>query len=642
MRGFTEKTASSHDRWLYLLLLLALIVRTYHLAYPPWDYHNWRQTQTLMIARDLARHGSHLLSPQMQWITGDDPPRPTYHSGEFSLESMLAASLYRLFGESELAARLVVIAFSLLGIYFLYSLLARRAGVHAARLGAFIYALLPYSLFFGRVFMPMLPALTLALGGLNYLDHWTDDRSRSKLAAASLLLALAILQHLTIAFVALPALYLFWKAYGIRLLARAESYGFALVVGLPNAAWYLHAQALGSLSGGGIIPVGDVGRHAGRWLDPAFVGEVLRRAAGEAFSPLGLALAAAGFVWPGQGRAGWIFKLWMIGGGALLLLIPEVLRENYYYFLPLVPAVAALAGLMLARLSAYEGSLPLLTLVLIIFAVGAVRTALPLYQIDRSPYDLGQLMNRLTGPDDLIVTQCGGSPTVLYAADRRGWIGAKFDIQFLERLSRLGAKYFASAFPPNMDEQQVLYPALNAKFQRVSAEGAYWQIYDLGPPLSRLREVPAGEIQNPYPVVFADQIEFLGLSSRPLLDWAASFEVIYYWRCLKKIPNNLRVFVHVTTTSGQTVYQQDHWPQDGRAPTSSWEVGDIIRERYVLVLPNGLAEVSYRLQLGWFDPQTGARLPIAHPAASDRDNRASVADLTVHAPPKYRWLQVKY
>src|SRR5258707_3800997 len=106
------------DWWLFLILLLALTLRTYHLAYPAWDYHNWRQTITLMVAQDLARHGFPLLHPQVAWI-GERPSDPSYFSAEFSIQGVLAALLYRIFGESDAAARLVTIAFSLLGIYCL-------------------------------------------------------------------------------------------------------------------------------------------------------------------------------------------------------------------------------------------------------------------------------------------------------------------------------------------------------------------------------------------------------------------------------------------------------------------------------------------------------------------------------------------
>src|SRR5690348_164131 len=230
------------DRWLYVILLLALVLRLYHIAYPPWDYHNWRQTQTLMVARDFARNGFNLLHPQVQWVSNGPAKDPSYYSGEFSIESVFAALLYKVFGESDLLARIVVIAFSLLGIYFLYELLNRRAGPLAARIGAFLYALLPYHLFFGRVFMPDVPALSLALGGLFFLDRWTGDRKPATLLTAAVFTAAAILQKLTVVFVGLPALYLFWLARGRMLFARAELYAFAAVTGAPPLAWYIHAN----------------------------------------------------------------------------------------------------------------------------------------------------------------------------------------------------------------------------------------------------------------------------------------------------------------------------------------------------------------------------------------------------------------
>src|SRR6266436_6188492 len=89
------------SRCLGLILLLALAVRTYHLADPPWDYHNWRQSITLMVARDFARHGFRLLHPQVSWVGRNGPSNPSYFSGEFSIQSAIAAVLYRLFGESD-------------------------------------------------------------------------------------------------------------------------------------------------------------------------------------------------------------------------------------------------------------------------------------------------------------------------------------------------------------------------------------------------------------------------------------------------------------------------------------------------------------------------------------------------------------
>ena len=441
-------------RPLPLILLAALALRLWHLGDPPWDYHNWRQTITLMVARDFARHGFPVLHPQVAWVSRNRPAAPSYFSGEFSIQSVAAAALYRLFGESDVWARLVAIAFSLAGIYFLYHLLEREAGPRAAWIGALIYALLPYSIFFGRVFMPEIPAVSLALGAL-----WAGGPVLP-FAFASL----AVLQKLTVAFVALPMLF--------QLRRRALRPAAFLAV-LPPLAWYLHSAAMARQSGFAIMQPFRLGRGLGLWLQPAFLQDVLKALALEAFSPLGLALAVLGFCWPLRSRAAWIFRLWLIGAAAVLIATPTLLPQNHYYLAVLLPAGAALAGLLLARLPRWP-----LALVLALFAAGASYSALPLYEPDRLPYQLGMELKRITAPADLIVTETGGSPNVLYFADRRGWmLGGVYDPAVIEKLRGAGAKYYADLFPHDPQDHPEFFAALDARFTRVSPPSAPWRIY---------------------------------------------------------------------------------------------------------------------------------------------------------------------
>jgi hypothetical protein len=255
-----------------LILALSLALHSYRVAFPAWDYHNWRQSVTLMVARDFAEHGFRLLAPQVAWVSQS---APSYFSAEFSFMAILAALLYRFFGESDAAGRLVVISFSLLGIWALYSLLRRHAGAGPAWCGAFIYAVLPYQIFFGRVFMPEVPAQALALAALDLLDRWTFERKWQTLAAAALLASAAVLQKLTVAFLALPAAYLLWQVFGSRLFSHFETYLLA-AAGVPAALWYRHAAALADQSGFAIMQPGLFGRSASRLRPSGFFGPLLR------------------------------------------------------------------------------------------------------------------------------------------------------------------------------------------------------------------------------------------------------------------------------------------------------------------------------------------------------------------------------
>jgi 4-amino-4-deoxy-L-arabinose transferase-like glycosyltransferase len=630
--------ANRADLWLYLILLLALGLRTYHIAYPAWDYHNWRQTITLMVARNFARQGFPLLHPQVAWI-GGQPSAPSYFNAEFSIESVLAAILYKVFGESDTIARMVVIACSLLGIYCLYGLLRRRAGAPAARLGAFIYALLPYHLFFSRVFMPDIPALALALAGLDALDRWTDEPKASRLAAAGALTALAILQKLTVIFVALPALYLFWVVYGRRLWWRKQPYIFALIAGIPAVAWYfVHARAVEPQSVLSALVMRRVlfGHQLALWLHRPFVGRILTALWAEAFSAAGLVLAVIGLCCAGRGRSAWLFRWWMAGAVFTLMLMPGVLAANLYYLALLLPAGAALGGIALARLARNRMGLPVVAVVLAVFAVGAISSVSPLYVPDRLPRDLGVALNRLTAPGDLLATETGGSPNVLYFADRRGWLlEREYSLDRLERLRQAGARYYADTFAADARDQRPFFNALAARFARLTGEDAPWQIFDLAAAPGPLRALPAGEIQVPRAANFADRIQLRGVTLRPLLDWPPAFEAIYYWQCLETPPPDLRVLVYVSDAGGNIVARQDHWPQAGSLPASKWKPGDIVRERYVLTLPGSLPAGKYRVAVGWFDPVRGTALPVLNPGPADRSDRAAVAELDV--PPGNGW-----
>jgi hypothetical protein len=440
---------------LCLIIAVTFALRCWHLSDPPWDYHNWRQTITLMVARDFARHGFAVLYPQVAWVSHNRPFDPSYFSGEFSIQSIVAAALYNLFGESDTLARIVVIGFSLAGTWFLYDLLDRRVGRLPAALGAFIYALLPYHLFFGRVFMPDIPAVSLALGALDMLD-------RRKLVIATLLAAAAILQKLTVAFLLLPAAYMAGRAMAVFSLSA-----------LPALAWYLHAAAMSRASGFAIMQPFRFGRGLNLWLQPAFLAEVGKALAMEAFSPVGLALVLAGCLM--RSRGAWIFRLWIAGAAGVLALTPTLLPANHYYLAVLLPAGAALGGIALARLPATA-----IAIVLTIFTADAIRCALPLYQPDQLPYQMGIELQRLSAPGALIITETGGSPNVLYYADRRGWMLAGiYELAVIERLRAAGARYYADVFHADVGAHSEFFESLDATFKRISPENAAWRIYDL-------------------------------------------------------------------------------------------------------------------------------------------------------------------
>jgi hypothetical protein len=70
------------------------------------------------------------------------------------------------------------------------------------------------------------------------------------------------------------------------------------------------------------------------------------------------------------------------------------------------------------------------------------------------------------------------------------------------------------------------------------------------------------------------------------------------------------VFVHSLDMSGMIIAQNDSQPQEGASPTSFWDAGEIVRDEHMVQMPPNLAAGNYRVEVGLYRLDSGARLPI--------------------------------
>lgn len=121
----TEPERPSRTPLLYVILLGLIAlgtlgVRLYHVIYPPYS---WRDTQTLMIARNYFREGMNLFAPSVNWRNLKEvAPRGLVGGTELNVTPYLTALLYRIFGIQYWVGRVVPIFFSLLGIVCFFRL----------------------------------------------------------------------------------------------------------------------------------------------------------------------------------------------------------------------------------------------------------------------------------------------------------------------------------------------------------------------------------------------------------------------------------------------------------------------------------------------------------------------------------------
>lgn len=102
---------------------------------------------------------------------------------------------------------------------------------------------------------------------------------------------------------------------------------------------------------------------------------------------------------------------------------------------------------------------------------------------------------------------------------------------------------------------------------------------------------------------FGDRITLAGISVQPDED---GLIISLTWQADDNMPVDYTAFIHLIDQSGNLVAQTDRPPIG--YPTSDWRPGEIITDRFRLDFPANLEPGNYRLQTGFYDPATIARL----------------------------------
>ena len=104
------------------------------------------------------------------------------------------------------------------------------------------------------------------------------------------------------------------------------------------------------------------------------------------------------------------------------------------------------------------------------------------------------------------------------------------------------------------------------------------------------------------------------------------------WRCLAPVEVNYTVFTHLLDAGGQVHGQQDNPPVHGTYPTTLWVPGEIVVDGYPVPVDAGAPPGSYVLEVGMYDPETMARLPVSDPAGISGD-RVLLGQITIASTP---------
>ncbi len=141
--------------------------------------------------------------------------------------------------------------------------------------------------------------------------------------------------------------------------------------------------------------------------------------------------------------------------------------------------------------------------------------------------------------------------------------------------------------------------ALDRFYARTQTIGSRYDIYTPSP-LEHLQTADFGQV-----------VGLVGWSSKPVAFRPATIELTVVWQAESESRPRYTAFAHLEGPDGVKVSQDDHEPDQGLYPTNRWEQGEMVRDTYTLKVPASAAPGKYTLRVGWYDSDSGDRLPVA-------------------------------
>ncbi|MBI5651625.1 MAG: glycosyltransferase family 39 protein [Chloroflexi bacterium] len=143
-----------------------------------------------------------------------------------------------------------------------------------------------------------------------------------------------------------------------------------------------------------------------------------------------------------------------------------------------------------------------------------------------------------------------------------------------------------------------------------------------------LYEMPGAQsaIRHDLRATLGEQIQLTGYAlNRDSFAPGETILLTLHWQTRAPIPNRYKVFTHLIgafnpATNSPIWAQMDGEPVGGSRATTAWQIGETIADRYGLQIPNAIPPGEYQIEIGMYDPITGARVPVFDA------NRQRVAD----------------
>jgi hypothetical protein len=125
------------------------------------------------------------------------------------------------------------------------------------------------------------------------------------------------------------------------------------------------------------------------------------------------------------------------------------------------------------------------------------------------------------------------------------------------------------------------------------------------------REFAVPIIQHPHQANFGGLVEFLGYDlERTGFSPGEVVPLTLYWRALEQMDTSYTVFTHLIDEENRVWAQQDNLPKEGQHPTTLWVKGEVVTDRYSIIVNPDTPSGEYVLEIGLYNAETAVRLPV--------------------------------
>lgn len=437
---------------LSIIFILGFTVRLYKIDNPIADWHSWRQADTASVTKVYVEQGINLLFPKFHDIssiqTGIANPNG-YRMVEFPFYNAASALAYNILPNFslEVVSRLVTIVCALITSFFLYLIGKRLMGKWMGILSAFFYLFIPYNIYFTRVILMDPMGVAFGVISLWAFLEFTNTNKKLLLLTSGVFFGAAMLMKPYLGFYLLPIIYLALRKYGLKKFFKNKGIIFwTLIFSILSFVPFLLWRAWEAKFPEG-IPFyewafnGNLIRFKPSWWYWIF-GERLGHLI---LGSLGLIPFIFGVI--NTKLKNLFIQVFLLGVLVYVVVVADANVMHDYYQILIIPAIALSLASGAVYLWQNNTFNKILTRSILVISIGVMlitgwNQIVGNYNINHPEImEAGQMVDKITPKDALVVAPYNGDTAFLYQTNRWGWPALDGSI---DDIIKEGASYYVS------------------------------------------------------------------------------------------------------------------------------------------------------------------------------------------------------